>query len=144
MAQTDTNPPSEPDSISFGIVGIGQGQSARINIFNANPLDYAPHPCRVAIHFVDSNGQIFRGSDGLPIRRVATLQNGQSTALELNFDDVPRASGGRLQIRAVAKVSPVGDGTYAPPCFPSVEVFNNSTGRTQFMVPSREAANPEG
>jgi len=143
-AQTGTNPPPQPDRISFGIMGITAGQTARINIFNANPLDYEPHPCLVNIHFVDTSGRVLRGFDGQPIRRIATLQNGQSIALDLNSDEVPRDVRARLQVRAVVTVASASDSSYAPPCFPSVEVFNNASGRTQFMVPARTAANPEG
>jgi hypothetical protein len=143
-AQIVNEPPPDPDSISFEMFGIATGQTARINVFNANSLDYESHPCSVNIRFVGVDGRVLRGFDGKPIRRATTLPNGQSTALDLNADEVPTDIRLRLQLRAVVAVAPADDSTLAPPCFPSVEVFNNSNGRTQFMVPSREAANPEG
>ena len=144
IAQTGTSAPPEPDSISFGMFGIALGQTARINIFNANPLDYEPHPCLVNIHFVGTDGRVLRNFYAQPIRRTATLQNGQSIGLDLNFGDVPGDVRERLQLRAVVTVAPASDSTLPPPCFPSVEVFNTTNGKTQFMVPARTAANPEG
>src|SRR5262245_54255316 len=144
VAQTDTNPPPEPESISFEMIGISRGQTARVNVFNANPFDYEPHPCRVNIRFIGADGRILHEYYGQPLRRTATLPNAQSTGLDVDSDTVPRDIRQRLQLRAVVTIEPADDSTVTPPCFPSVEVFNNANGRTQFMVPARTAANPEG
>src|SRR5258706_7291300 len=85
----DQQPPPTGDRISFGMVGITQGQTARINVANvltANDPNYPPGPTRVVVIFLNSDGQLFRNRDGNPIRRVAMLERGQATFLDLNFD----------------------------------------------------------
>src|SRR5262245_52855461 len=66
----DQLPPPVTDRISFGMLGIARGQTARINVTNvtaqsdsALPVD----PCRVAMAFLNSNGEVLRTSDGQPV-----------------------------------------------------------------------------
>ncbi len=136
----DVSPPT-PDRISFGMVGITQGQTLRINVSNivaTNDSTYPPGPSRVAIIVVNSQGDPVRHRDGSPARRVLMIERGDSAFLDLNADDVQYPPGPtRLQLRAVINVEapsvgegnqdqpPIGDRTVA-----TVEVFNNANGRT--------------
>jgi len=137
----DQQPLPIADRISFGLVSITPGQTARINVANViaqGDSNYPPGPTRVAIVMVDSNGNAFRTRDGNPIRRVVRLGRGESTFLELNADDFAIGAGGRLQLRAVVTVHPppVPDGIAFPPdpCVPTFEVINNANGRTAFAL----------
>lgn len=127
------------DRISFGMVGITQGQTARINVANVltpNDPNYPPGPTRVVLIFLNSDGQLFRNRDGNPIRRVAMLERGQATFLDLNFDEFPPGPI-RIQLRAVVTVFPPGpvDNALPPgPIVPTVEVLNNANGRTVFAL----------
>ena len=132
----DVSPPIG-DRISFGMVGITQGQTARISVANViaqNDSNYPPGPTRVAIIVVNSDGNPFRNRDGSPVRRVAMLERGQSTFLELNADDFSVGAGGRIQLRAVVTETPppVNDSNALPPgpIVPTVEVITNANGRT--------------
>jgi hypothetical protein len=131
----DQAPPSVGHSISFGMLGITPGQTARINVANViapNDPNYPPGPTRVVLTFLNSEGQVFRGRGGNPIRRSEMLERGQSTFLELNGDDFAI----NVQWRAVIAVLPPGpiDNAFPPPCVPSVEVINNANGRTAFAL----------
>jgi len=139
-AHAQDQPPSTGDRISFGMVGITQGQTARINVANvltANDPNFPPGPTRVVLTFLNSDGQLFRNRDGNPIRRVAMLERGQATFLDLNADDFSVGAAG-IHLRAVVTVTPppVHDRNALPPdpCVPTVEVINNATGRTAFAL----------
>lgn len=135
----DQQPPPIGDRISFGMVGITQGQTARISVANViaqNDSNLPPGPIRVAIVVINSNGNPFRNRDGSPVRKVAMLERGDSTFLDLNFDEFP-AGPSRLQLRAVVTVFPPGpiDNAFPPdPCVPTVEIITNATGRTVFAL----------
>ncbi len=128
----------QPDPPGYGMVGITEGQTIRINVVNTNEPDsnLPPDPCRVVLNFRDANGELFRNSDGQPVRRIVLLPAGQSTFLDLNGDVFAR--GGRIQLRPVACVQQAdGNGNFPPdPCIPTVEVIANASGRTQFTLPA--------
>jgi hypothetical protein len=135
----DVSPPIG-DRISFGMVGITQGQTARINVANVlapNDPNYPPGPTRVVLIFLNSDGQLFRNRDGSPIRRVAMLERGQATFLDLNFDEYPPGPS-RIHLRAVVTAFPPGPIDNALPPGPTVpttvEVINNANGRTVFAL----------
>ncbi len=134
----------QPDPPGYGMVGITDGQTIRINVVNTNEPDssFPPDPCRVVLNFRDADGNLFRNSDGQPIRRIVQLPAGQSAFLDLNGDVFARA--GRIQLRPVARVQqPDGVGSLPPgPCIPTVEVIANASGRTQFLLPAIQRLPP--
>ena len=100
----DQIPPPVGERISFGMVGITPGQTARINVSNViaqNDSHFPPGPIRVAIVVVNSHGDPFRNRDGSAVRKVVMLERGDSTFLELNGDDFPVGAVGRIQLRAL-------------------------------------------
>lgn len=140
----DTLPPPQPDRISFGMVGITQGQTIRVNVSNVtatNDSNYPPGPTRVAIIVVNSHGDPIRNRDGSPARRVLMLDRGDSAFLDLNADDLQFPPGPtRLQLRAIVTVNPPPqpESEQPPPVgdriVPSVEIFNNNNPRTVVFV----------
>ncbi len=135
--QAQDTAPTDVDHYSFGMVGITQGQTLRVNVANvitANDSHFPPGPTRVAIIVVNSRGQVLRSRDGSPVRKVEMLERGESSFLDLNADDIQWPPGPiRLQVRAVVNVVPPDDTNSAIPydsAVPSVEVFNNANGRT--------------
>jgi len=131
----------QPDPPGYGFVGITQGQTIRINVVNTTPPDpnLPPDPVRVVITFRDTDGNLFRNAEGVPIRRAELLQAGKSDSIDLNGDSFARMADvtGRIQVRPVVQIQqadPI-DGHPPDPCIPTVEIFNNANGRTQFMVP---------
>jgi hypothetical protein len=135
-------PPPVGERISFGMVGITQGQTVRVNAANViaeNDSDFPPGPTRVAIIVVNSRGELMRDRDGNAIRRIAMLERGESTFLNLNADDLQWPPGPiRLQLRAVVTAIPPAppDSSQLTPSSiaPSVEVFNNANGRTVVFI----------
>ena len=138
----DQTPPPEPDRISFGLVGITQGQTIRLSATNTttpNDPNYPPGPSRLSLSFLDVEGRPFRSRDGSVFRRVLDLERGQATFLDLSYDELPPGPT-RLQLRAVLTVLPPGPSkTDTPPpvndrIVPSVEVINNANARTVFII----------
>jgi hypothetical protein len=137
-----------PDRIWFPMVGITQGQTARINVTN---ISSAICPCsRVVLTFRGPNGQLIRNQKGEVIRRAVELAPGDSTFLDVDYGDLPPGPI-RLQLRAGItflpptvtdsdQVLPRGNsGRQVPPplvdnIVSTVEVINNADGRTQFAV----------
>lgn len=139
--QAQDTAPQKPDHYSFGMVGITQGQTLRVNVANvitANDSNWPPGPTRVAIIVVNSRGEVVRNRDGRPVRKVEFLERGDSTFLDFNADDIQLPPGPiRLQLRAVVNVFPPGPTDVAIPydsAVPSVEVFNNANGRTVLFM----------
>lgn len=139
----DTIPPPQPERISFGMIGITPGQTIRLNVVNVVPPpnpELPPSPIRVVLTFLNSDGQLFRNRDGNPVRRVAMLEPGESTFLNLSGGEF---AGGvaRLHLRAVVTVipPPQPDSQSVPPpigdrIVTTVEVLNNATGRTDLVL----------
>ena len=129
----------QPDPPGFGMVGITLGQSIRVNVVNTAAPDpnIPPDPVRVVVNFRNADGELFRNAEGQVIRRVVLLNAGQSTSLDLNGDNFGRTADafGRIQVRPVVQIQqPNGNNAIPPdPIIPSVEVFNNNNGRTQFL-----------
>lgn len=140
QAQDQTPPPTN-DRISFGMVGITEGQTLRINVSNfiaPNDAAYPPGPSRVVIRFLNSAGRPVTNRGGDVIRQIVELQRGESTSFDLNFGEFPPGPT-RVQLRTViTEVPPPTDGTNAFPPGPStvqtVEVINNANGRTVFAL----------
>lgn len=139
---------SPPDPNRFGMIGLTRGQTLRLNIVNLTPPDpntQIPPPCRVVLSFRDANGRPFTNSAGQVIRREVLVQAGDSDFLDLNADLVlpPTINADvapvppRVQLRPFVRVlSPPDPNRTSPPdpCFPTAEVFDNTTGRTSIFA----------
>lgn len=136
----DQIPPPQPERISFGLVGITRGQTMRISVANTlmqSDTNFPPGPTRVVLNFRNSNGQLVRNRNGEVIRKTVDLERGDSAFLEVSFDEFPPGPS-RLQLRAVVTVvpPPTGDSIAIPydSAVPTVEVINNATGRTEWVL----------
>ena len=133
--------PQTLDRYSFGMVGLTQGQTLRVNVSNVianNDPNFPPGPSRVAIIVVNSRGEVLRTRDGSLVRKVELLERGDSTFLDFNTDDIQWPPGPtRLQVRGVVNAWPPGPSNVAIPydsAVPSVEVFNNANNRTVIFM----------
>ncbi|HMG32621.1 MAG TPA: hypothetical protein VKM94_01685 [Blastocatellia bacterium] len=133
---------------TFGMLGITTGQTARLNVVNALPVDppsipVGP-PIRVTLMFVDGNGNPFNIA-GAPLQTIVTLGPGQSGSLDLNSDAIPNGPPTvpngppiRVQIRAlVAECEGCSRGFVVP----TLEVFDNATGKSTLVIPDTPAIN---
>jgi hypothetical protein len=123
------NPQPDPP---FGMVGIAQGQTARLNLVNAASPTAAlfPPPCRARLRFLDADGNVLS-------RMTADVPAGHATFLDFSPASNPTNLGdavGPLRAEIRAAVTSL-DNEFAPPCRLSVEIFDNATGRTTVLYP---------
>jgi hypothetical protein len=116
----------------FGMVGIADGQSARINAVSVGNPDLIgnpdlfrghglpPGPCRVEFVFLDDAGRPIASS-------TETLAPGQSASLDLPA----LRTTGRAQIRATVLVQP---GPCRSAVVTTMEVIDGATGRTTLLM----------
>ena len=135
---------------SFGAVGITADQTARLNVVNTKKCAHPPcAPAQVELRFVNSSGSPFTNVDGgQPSQSMVTLASGQSAFLDLrgNFSCPGGcAAPARVQIRAEVP-SCVGCGSANGSGFviPTLEVFDNATGKTAFVMPDYPAISTRG
>jgi len=144
LAVAASSPPArafnpQPDPPRIGMVGIADGQTARLNLVNVSAPDdvLIPPPCRARLQLVDADGNV------LAQRRVS-VSAGHATFVDFRPSFVPTNLGdvlgpARAEIRASVDFA---DGLYPPPCRASLEIFDNVTGRTEIALlppPCREA-----
>jgi len=113
-----------------GMFGITQNQTARINVTRDDPF-FQGDPGdddRVELTFVDGDGNILS-------QKVYELGAGKSAFLDLRGSDLPRTETRRTQIRAMVRYIGTPD-TRTYMWTPTVEVFDNESGETRFLVPA--------
>jgi hypothetical protein len=137
LARTATafNPQPDPP---FGMIGIAQGQTARLNLVNTASPDavlLAP-PCRARLRFLDADGNVLTHMRVEVAAGHSTLLDYAPAFVGTNADVVGPA---RAEIRAAVTFD---DAELAPPCRITLEIFDNATGRTSilFAPPCRGAA----
>jgi hypothetical protein len=113
-----------PSVLVFRMLGIGRGQTARLNLLSFGQRNAVP----VALQFVDMDGRTLAQSSVM-------LAPAHAGLLDLPFAE--RGDSNRLQFYAVVsfgqKPGPEGY------MIPKLELVDNATGRTE-----RVLANPEG
>jgi hypothetical protein len=107
--------------------GITQYQTARLNVVNLeDQIVDNPH-CRVDLSFVDSDNNILA-------QKVYDLGAGKAAFLDLKGREVLGRGPNRIQIRAVVKFVGTPDTRQAENCIPTVEVIDNDTRETRFVL----------
>jgi hypothetical protein len=121
----------QPDPPRLGMVGIADGQTARLNLANVSAPDdvLIPPPCRARLQILDADGNV------LAQQRVAVAA-GHAMFVDFRPSFVPTNVGDvlgplRAEIRAAVDFA---DGAVPPPCRVSLEIFDNETGRTQIAM----------
>ena len=122
---------ADPGPLSrFGMVGATAGQTARLNI-----VAYPPNPCMGSLSFFGSDGALLAGPMDV------NLAPGHATFLDLDATPlVPvGAANPRVEIRGRVEVDPGPSqhGSLDPgpmSCTATLEVFDNLTGRTSFVL----------
>jgi hypothetical protein len=127
-------PTSVVNRISFGMIGIAQGETARLNVTNPDET----LPMIINWKLVDSDGEVLDRRDGQPIERTMTLAAGHSAFLQVNADNLLGRDEVRLNFRAVVTFHQADSTDNNPlppdPCMPSVEIINNVSGKTTVML----------
>ena len=132
---------------SFGMVGITANQTARFSVVNTRRCVHGPcAPAQVDFRFVKSDGNPVTNSDGYPIgTSTATLADGQSAFLDMLGCPGGCSAPARVQFRAEV-TSCIGCGSANGSGFviPTLEVFDNVTGKTAFVMPDYPAIPSRG
>ena len=119
---------------TFGMVGIAEGQTARLNVLS--PGVQAPAAtgilCSALLTFLDDQGSTLKSA-------TVTVAPGKSALLDLDADtDLKLMMDQRKQIRATIQIPPAlpPAGTQPVFCnlFPTLEIFDRVTGKTQIIV----------
>ncbi|HEY2153160.1 MAG TPA: hypothetical protein VGH34_20290 [Vicinamibacterales bacterium] len=132
----------QPDPPRFGMVGIAEGQTARLNLVNLlspDPSTLPPGPCRAELQFLDGDGNVVAS-------RGVQLTAGHAAFLDFTPSFVPVSTNGdavaplRAEIRANVALGVAG--LPPGPCRATLEIFDNATARTTVFVPSGPRACP--
>lgn len=122
--------------VAFGLLGMAEGQSLRINALNLGSRSSTPASgCEVTLRFLDAKGLVLR-------EKVLQLPVGQSASFDLRraqISDQP----GRASVRAVLLFGFAGGG--APPgpdvrqnfdcnIVPTLELVDDASGRTTLVL----------
>jgi len=124
----------QPDPPAFGLIGLLPGQTARINLVNAGvggSTRLPPGPCRAHLSFVDADGTVVASTD-------VTLKQGEAGFLDLPFalpttDTLSDVAGRRVSVRPLLTFENK-RGTPPDPCFPTLEVFDQASGKTKAFL----------
>ena len=109
---------------STGMFGITMGQTARLNIYFVDDA-----ATRVELSFVDGDGSILS-------QKVIDSLSLKSGFLYLRGVDLPPTHSNRIQVRAVVRFIGTPDVRIAEDCISTLEVFDNESGETRFLVPA--------
>jgi len=113
-----------------GTVGLTAGQTARLNVLNPGALAPAVGVlCAAQLSFLNAQGTVLKTTS-------VSVPPGESLSFNLDRDVDLMVPDLRVQVRAVIAYN---SNTCA--LLPTLEVFNDDTGRTQFVV-GRFAAIP--
>ena len=126
------NPASEaikPQIVELtGMFGITQNQTARLNVFNGGSGDPGDDDDKIELSFVDGDGNILS-------QKVYELGAGKSAFLDIRGVEVPRTTTNRTQMRGIVRYVGTPD-TRTYMWTPTLEVFDNRTGETRFLLPA--------
>jgi hypothetical protein len=122
--------------VTFGLVTISTGQTIRVNAVNLGTGNYAAgaSSCGVILQLLSPQNQVVTQS-------VVTISPGNAASLEASRDTLPGFTG-RIDLRAALLYGYMGGAN--PPVkllaqfdcniVPTLEVFDNSTGKTSFIL----------
>ena len=148
-AQTSTPVlPVSPQSLTFALVGLAPDQTARLNALGlpmGGPI-IAGSSCQVILTFLDDQGNSLKTV-------TQTLTAGKSTPFDLQFNEISNPATSRAEIRGTVRTSftITNPGGPTPPVtpmpvlvgscsvLPSLEIFDQATGKTTVMLNSTQA-----
>lgn len=106
---------------NFGMIGITRDQTVRLSTLNLGI-----EPVNLSINFADQEGRLIK-------RSVEKLEAGHSIFLDLTPGTID-AGAGRLQIHASVEAGSRLGGDVGRRIIPTLEVFDNETGKTQVVL----------
>jgi hypothetical protein len=133
-AQTPT-PLAAQVTLTSGLVGIAEGQTAQLNALNPDVLAPATGAiCTGLLSFVDGNGKVLKSA-------VVAVAPGSGAHIAIDSDkDLALAVNARREIRATILIPPVPPPSTSAATTPvcrllgTLEIFNTLDGRTQVTL----------
>jgi hypothetical protein len=124
--------------VTSGMVGLAQGQTARLNLLNGVQPPAVGTICTAAVTYLDGDGTVLKTAS-------VTVTPGKSQAVDLHDTDIALTAGERREIRTVISVPAIpppstsgstATTTATPACklMPTLEIFDSLTGRTEAIV----------
>ncbi|WP_321472213.1 hypothetical protein [uncultured Paludibaculum sp.] len=115
---------------TFGMVGVANGQTVRLNVLNMGLQSTEPPTCLISLLFLNDQGEVLK-------TKTVDVRPTHSTYLDLDADtDLLLAANERRQIRGLIiplSADPGGMGA-ACPLLPTLELFDRSTGKTSLIL----------
>jgi hypothetical protein len=139
-------------TFTTGMVGFGYNESARLNIFNLNPVAAITSPgstppanCNVALQFYDIKGTLVSQS------MVPNFAPGQSASFDFPYSSLTTENLVHANIRGVVVINPTPTSvavSSAPvgncSVFTTLEVFNMETGSTTALTSDTRPVGVQG
>jgi hypothetical protein len=91
---------------TFGMIGLGKGQVAILNLVLSEPAADDHPGCQVTASFVDAQGNVFNDLAGNPVKGTFTLQPQIASDLKLPAAQILEVGQSRKPIRAVVTAAP--------------------------------------
>jgi hypothetical protein len=124
--------------VGFAMIGIASGQTLRVNVVNmGTSASTSTSSCNVIIRFLDPQGAVLKEA------AVNVVAN-KAASFDLNYSQTGTqgTAGTRSQLRAVvlfgysggAQPGPDTRDQYDCNIVPSLEIYDNSSGRTSLIV----------
>lgn len=128
---------------TFGMVGLGKGQVAVLNlVLSEPPAD--DHPgCQVTASFVDAQGIVFNDLAGNPVKETFTLQPQIASDLKLPAAQILEVGQFRRPIRAVVTAAPGATENLAAQRSSATSAVETPS-RCTCLVANVELVNPNG
>ncbi len=129
---------SSSQYVTFGMVGMAEGQSARLNAFlipTGGPL-VAGGSCQVTFTFLNDQGATLART---------TLPVNQDQAVHFDYPTLPAAAAASVEIRGTVQVAftvtPGSTSAGSPSCsvVPTMEIFSPSNGQTALVLENPRA-----
>ena len=135
---------ASPQYVTFGMVGLSTGQTARLNAF-ALPLGgpiIAGASCQVTFDFYDATGKSLKAG-------TATVAHGAAVSYDLARSEIITSSTGRVEIRGTLRTAFVNPSAVVTPgtpgmpitpvsafcsVLPTLEIFDASSGQTTVVL----------
>jgi hypothetical protein len=136
--QAPSLPTLPTPTFSFGMIGLGTGQTARLNVMNlvrtAPPIAITLfQPCKVELDLYDGQGKLIKQ------KTVANLGFGQADFLDLLRSELNTTSA-HVDVTGVVKVGSTQSFTCNVTA--TLEVFDNVTGATTAILTGTNSSAP--
>jgi len=126
-------------TISFGMIGLGIGSTARLNVVNlvrtpppvASALPQTP--CKVELDLYDNQGKLIKQ------KAIANLGYGQADFVDILRSELP-ATAAHVELTGVVKVG--SSQSYFCSVSATLEVFDSVTGATSAILAGTSAGSP--